>query len=157
MGASAVLLLAFMFLVPWYGLSAAAARADVAGGVSTSVDGWHALTVLRWLMLVSILVGLALVFLQATRRAPALPAILSVIVSFLGPLTALSLFYRVLINLPGPDGLVEQKIGAFLGLLSACALSYGGYVSLREEESIPSKDALSHVETVSLGPSAPGT
>jgi hypothetical protein len=149
-GASAVVLLASMLLLKWYGLSSSFAPTARALGVSTSVDGWNGLTHLRWLVFLTIACGLALVVFQATRRAPAIPASLSVIVTVLGILTALALVYRVLINEPGSDSLVEQKAGAFVGLISAIALAYGGYESMRQE-GIAAKDGPGEIETVTPG------
>ena len=110
-GVSALVLLIVMFV-------RAVVRADRRGGphsagavgVSTSVNGWHALTDAaladagddprarsRWS------------FLQATRRAPALPVSFSVIVTVLGVLTTLWLIYRVLLNVPGAGFAVEAR------------------------------------------------
>jgi hypothetical protein len=143
-GGSALLLLAFMFLLKWYG-----------AGSLASVNAWHALTILRWPMLATIAVALALVYFQATRRSPALPVSLSVIVTTLAALLVLLLIYRVLINEPGPDNVVSQKAGAFLGLVSAIGIAYGGYESIRDE-GLSSKDARTEVETVALSRPEPG-
>jgi hypothetical protein len=145
-GASAVLLLVFMFVLPWYGLSGAAATS----GGSTALNAWHSLTMLRWLMLVTIVAALSLVFLQATRPAPALPVSASAIAMPLSGLTALALIYRVLINTPGENSLLHPRIGAFLGLIAACALVFGAFRSLREEGLSP-RDAPTAIATVRLG------
>jgi hypothetical protein len=116
-----------------------------------SVNGWDALTNARWLMLLTIACGLALAYLQAARRAPAIPVTLSVIVTVLGLINLLVLIYRVLINEPGSDDVVEQQAGAFVGLAGAIAIVIGGYLSLRDE-GIADKDAPAEIETVSLGP-----
>jgi membrane-associated HD superfamily phosphohydrolase len=136
-GAGAIVLLASMFVLKWYGSG---------GG---SVTGWDALTTLRWLMLVTIAVALALVYTQMTRRSPAVPVTLSVIVTVLGVVTALALIYRVLINEPGPDSVISQKAGSFVGLLSAIAIVIGGYLSMRDE-GVADRDAPSEIETVTL-------
>jgi hypothetical protein len=146
-GASAVLLLVSTFFLPWYGLKSVFAPTASSLGVSSTLNGWHGLTHLRWLVLVTIVAALALVFLQATRRAPALPVSMSVIVSVLGTLTVLALLYRVLINTPGPADLVSRKAGAFLGLIGAVGITYGAYASMRQEGLGP-KDARTEVETV---------
>jgi cytochrome bd-type quinol oxidase subunit 2 len=146
-GASAIVLLASMFALKWYGLSIVTGPAATKLGVATSRDGWTALSNVRWLVLLTVLCSLALVFLQATRRAPALPVTMSVIVLVLAILTALALLYRVVINEPGADNLVEQKAGAFVGLISAIALVYGGYQSLRQEGIAP-RDAPVEIETI---------
>ena len=114
--AGAVLLLVFMFAGNWYGTGA------------NAHTGWEALTTLRWLLVVTIVAALALTFTQITRRAPAIPVSLSVIVTVLGIITVLALIYRVLIDAPA-----HEQAAAYLGLLSAVGLAYGAYLSLRQE------------------------
>lgn len=133
-GVGAAVLLVAMFALPWYGLSGAAQRTGQALGLSTSVDSFNGLTTLRWLMLVTIAVTLALVVLQGACRAPALPVSLSAIATVLGAVTSLALIYRVLITLPGPSGLLGAKPGAYLGLVSVLGLTAGAFMSLREED-----------------------
>lgn len=133
-GAGASVLLALMFLTKWERASD-----------GRSLDGWHALTHLRWLILVTVLLALLLAFTQATLRAPAVPVSLSVLVTVLGLLTSLWLFYRVVL-----DPLPHQKIGAVLALLSACVTTYGGFRSMRQEGIAP-RDAPRDIPTVRLG------
>jgi cytochrome bd-type quinol oxidase subunit 2 len=116
-GASAVLLAIFMVGGKWY-----------AGATGGSLTGWQALTNLRWLLLVTILAAVGLVVSQATRRAPAVPVTMSLIVMLLGIVTVVALIFRVLID-PAP----HQQAGAYLGLLSAIGIALGGYFSLRQE------------------------
>jgi hypothetical protein len=152
-GGGAVVLAVSLFLLPWYGLRSPLGPTAASLGASTSFDGWNGLSHLRWLVLVTILVALALVWLQATRRAPALPVSASVVLTVLGFLTVLALIYRVVINVPGSDSLVDRKVGAFVGLLAAIVMTYGSYASMREE-GLPGRDARTEIETVSLGSSA---
>jgi cytochrome b561 len=147
-GASALLLLVFLLFFRWYGVSAFLAQ-TASSSSPTSFTGWDSLTNLRWLLLLTILAALALTFLQATQRAPALPVSLSVIVTVLGLITVLALIYRVVINVPGPDDLLEQKPGAWLGLASAIGILYGGYASMRQEGVQP-RDARTEIETIRL-------
>ncbi|MFL5828839.1 MAG: hypothetical protein ACJ76X_02890 [Solirubrobacteraceae bacterium] len=149
-GASAVVLLASMFALKWYGVTGSLAHSVTRLGGPTSVTGWNGLSQLRWLLLVTGLAGLALVFFQATRRAPAVPVSFSVIASVLGLLSTLALIYRVLINQPGSNDLVDQKAGAFVGLIAALVLTWGGYVSMREEGTLE-RDGPGEIETVRLG------
>jgi hypothetical protein len=111
-GAGAVLVLVFVLAGKWAG----------------SRSGWETLVSLRWLLALTVAAALGLVVVQATRRAPAVPVTVSLIVTVLGIITVLALIYRVLINPPA-----QQHAAAYLGLLSAIALAYGGYLSLREE------------------------
>jgi cytochrome bd-type quinol oxidase subunit 2 len=131
--AGAVLLLVFMLAGTWYGHG------------SHARTGWQALPVLRWLVLVTIACALALAVAQATRRAPAIPATLSLIVTVLGLITVLALIYRVLIDPPA-----HEQAAAYLGLLSAIALAYGGFLSLRQE-GILRQDGPTEIPVVRLG------
>jgi len=149
-GGSAVLLLAILFLLKWYGLKAVLRPTAAGLGVPTAVDGWNALTHLRWLMLLTIAAALALAYLQATRRAPALPVTFSVIVTVLALLTALGLAYRVLINEPGPDAVITQKAGAYVGLAAGLGILVGGFLSMRQEGIAP-RDAVAVEEVVRIG------
>jgi hypothetical protein len=137
-GASAVALLVLMFVLQWYGPRAVGAR-PVA-----SMTGWEALSVWRWLALITALVALCLVFLQAVRRAPALPVALSVVLTALSLLTTLWLCVRVLLT-PPP----HQRIAAVLALLSTVVLFCGAYLSMRDEGILES-DQPGVVPTVKL-------
>jgi hypothetical protein len=128
--AGAVALIVFMFAGNWYGHGAG------------SRTGWQALTDLRWLVVVTIVCALALAITQATRRAPAVPVTLSVIVTVLGVITVLALIYRVLIDAPA-----QEQAFAYLGLLSALVLAYGGYRSMRQE-GIACRDAPADIPVV---------
>ena len=135
-GASAVLLAIFVFGGNWCGAS---------GGTGGSQTGWQALTHLRWLLLVMIVAVVGLVFAQATRRAPAIPVTMSLIVMLLGIVCVVALIYRVLVD-PPP----HQEAGAYLGLLSALGIAVGGYISLRQE-GIARRDEPSDIPIVRPG------
>ena len=132
-GASAVLLTIFLVGGKWYG------TASANGPTRT---GWQALTDLRWLMLVTIVAAAGLVFVQVTRRAPAVPVTMSLVVMLLGIVTVLALIYRVLIS-PPP----HQEAGAYLGLLFAIGIMCGGYFSLRQE-GVAGRDARTEIPIV---------
>ncbi|MBV8999982.1 MAG: hypothetical protein JO304_13030 [Solirubrobacterales bacterium] len=128
-GAAAILLLVFMLGGTWAG----------------SRTGWEALVSLRWLLVVTIAIAFGLVITQATRRSPAIPVTMSLMVTVLGAISVLALIYRVLISPPA-----HQHIAAYLGLLSSLALAYGGYRSMRQE-GIASRDAPSEIPIVRPG------
>jgi len=130
-GGGAVLMLADVFMLPWFG--APASRPG-------SLDGWHALTDIRWILLLTIAVSLALVYCMAARRSPAIPITLSIFTSVLGGLSSLLLVYS-LIDQPG-----AARLGMYAGLIDAVVIAYGGYLSMRAEGS-PFGDPAS-IETV---------
>jgi hypothetical protein len=127
-GASALLLLALMFFVKWYG----------------PVNGWHALHHVRWLLLVTIALALALVFFTATRRAPAIPVSINVVLVVVAIPNLLWLGYRVLISVPP-----GEKAGAYIGLACALGIFIGACMALRRE-GMPERDIVTQIETVRL-------
>jgi len=149
-GAGAAVLLVSLFALPWYAVKAPYRPTASLLGVATSHDGWSSLSHVRWLLIVTVLAALALVYLQASRRAPALPVTFSMFVTVLAFISVLVLIYRVLINEPGADAVVDQRAGAYVGLISACVILYGGFESLRRE-GIADRDGPQEIETVTPG------
>jgi hypothetical protein len=149
-GIAAAVLLVVLLALPWYGAGGRLGQTATELGASTSLTGWQGLPTLRWLIVVTVLVALALTWSQGARRAPALPASLSVIALVLSVLTALGLIYRVLISVPGPDSLGEAKAGAYVGLAVALALLYGAFRSLREEDP-PDPERNASIPVIELG------
>jgi hypothetical protein len=119
-GAGGVALLAVMFL-DWYG----------AGPVG--VNAWQAFDIVDVILAVTALAAIALAALSTTQRSPALPVAAGVITSTLGIVGALLVLYRIL-NQPGPNEVVDVKVGALLGFLSVAAVAGGGWLSMRDEE-----------------------
>jgi len=120
----ALALLVIMFAFAWYGVD------RTPGGAVSTEDAWSALPVVRWIMLLSIAAALASATLPwlrhrlgAQTRAAAVTA--------LGGLTAVLLVVRVLIALPSPQAVPDQKLGALLGMLSALGIALGGWEALR--------------------------
>jgi hypothetical protein len=149
-GAGGLVLLVSTFLLSWYNLKLGTGPAGSRIFIKTPVDGWNGLTHGHWLVLLTILLAFALVFLQAWRPAPAWPMSASVAVTIVAGVTSLWLIYRVIISTPG-----DRKFGALLGLVSALFIVYGGYDSMRQE-GIASDDAPKDIPTVSLK-DQPGT
>ena len=138
-GCSGVALLVLLFTLSWFAAGA---------GGSTST-GWTGLPVLRWLILVSCVVAVALTVTQATRRAPAIPVTLSVFATVLGGVTTVALILRI-----ATTGSSLQA-GAWLGLLASIGITVGGFVSIRQEDGwVPGRD--DPIEVVALGHSEPG-
>jgi len=133
--ASAVLLLD-TFLLPWYE-AGFTHNGLIVSFPATALDGWHSLTMLRYLIVLTALVGLAIWWFQATRESPAVPTVLTVLEMIPSGLLLLTLIWRVLISSPAVHGFasqfVEVKLGAYLGLILAGAILLGSYRSLRQD------------------------
>ena len=136
---SAVVLVALVFLVPWFSFANP-------GGGHTDADAWNSLPVLRWLILVTAVMGLLEGYLQATRSAPALPVALDVPLVTLGAITTVALLIRVLTGEGSP------LVGGVLGLVAIAVLTVGAFMSLRQEDGWdPNQPTPEHpIETVEL-------
>jgi hypothetical protein len=127
---SAVLLLVSMFALAWFGGDGIPGRTS---RLLYAENAWEGMALVRWLMLVTIAVALSAPLLHFSQRRHGVRTQTGLLVTVLGTLTAAFLIFRVLIVLPSSDQVVDQKLGAFLGILCAIAVAYGGLESLREE------------------------
>jgi hypothetical protein len=130
--ASALALLVVMFSFEWYGVAGVPDPSAARPAVSTAENAWHALPIVRWVMLATIVVTLGSLVLRGSQRSHGTKTDTSRIIAALGALTSILLLYRVLIDLPAPDQVLDQKLGAFLGLLCAFGIALGGGESVRE-------------------------
>lgn len=130
----AVLLFIFLFFFDWYGVGGSlGALADRVGVKRPTINGWHAHSDLRWLMLLTIIGAVALAVMAASQRKVSMAIAPSAILTALAGLTTILVAYRVILNSPGPDSVIDVKIGAWLGLFSLIGITVGGYLAMREE------------------------
>jgi hypothetical protein len=139
MGGGGVALFIFMFFLKWFGGSSSGAGVNY----SATANGWHTFTNSRWIWLITIIVSIGLVVFVAGQRKLSSPVSPSAIVAGLGALSTLLILYRI-IHHPsgGVSGTIAGvhysssygiKIGIWLGLIAAAAITYGGYLAMREE------------------------
>ncbi len=130
---SALLLLVVMFALKWYGVAGVPDPSYARPAVSGAEDAWNGLPGVRWVMLATIVAAVGSVVLHASQRAHGSKTDTSRVVAVLGTITSLLLVYRVLIVLPGSGTVIDQKLGAVLGLACALGVAWGGYESIREQ------------------------
>jgi hypothetical protein len=130
---SALALLVIMFATEWYGVAGVPDPSAVRPAISTAENAWHGLTVTRWVLLATIVASIGAVVLHASQREHGNKTDTSLIVAALGALSAGLLIWRVLIVLPSGQRVIDQKLGAFLGLLCALGIAWGGYEAIREQ------------------------
>jgi hypothetical protein len=118
---SAAVLVALVFLVPWFSF-------PNPGGGHTHANAWNSLPVLKWLILVTAVLGLLEGYLQATRSAPALPVALDMPLVTLGAITTVALLIRLVTGEGSP------LAGGVLGLVATAVLTAGAFMSLRQED-----------------------
>jgi hypothetical protein len=140
-GGGAIALFILMFFFKWYGGSASS---SVGGfSVSNSLNGWHSFHNSRWIWLITIIVALGAVAVTSGQLKLHSPVQLSVVVAALGALSTILIVYRILHH---PSGGVSGtiagvhysssygiKIGIWLGLIAAAAITYGGYLAMQAE------------------------
>ena len=97
-----------------------------------TASAWESFSVLDVVLALLALVPFSLVATQATRDSPSIPVFFSVLSTLAGMIATLLILYRLL-NQPGPNDLVEVKLGAWIGLAAAVALAAGGWRSTRVE------------------------
>jgi hypothetical protein len=128
--ASALALLVLMFATRWYAVAGIPGTSAHAEAVTTE-NAWSGLADLRWLMLLTVVVAAGGVLIHGRDVSASAVALTRLAVAGLGSLTALLLTYRVLIDLPAPSQVVDQKLGAVLGVISAYGIALGGYEAIR--------------------------
>ena len=122
-----------MFATRWYGVDEIPGRVATRTQVTHADNAWHALSIVRWLMLATIVVAVGSVLLHGSQRSHGSKTNTGPLVAVLGRITAAVLIYRVLIDLPSAGSVVDQKLGANIGVLAAIGIAIGGYESMLEE------------------------
>jgi hypothetical protein len=166
-GGSAIALFIFLFFFKWYGASASSSVGGI--NIGGSLNGWHSFTNSRWIWLITIIVALGAVAVAAGSLKLESPVQLSVVVAGLGALSTLLILYRIVHHPSGGSsggvGLTHFsysygiKIGIWLGLIAAAAITYGGYLAMQAEGTSLAdvRDQASHaVSSATASVSSPG-
>jgi hypothetical protein len=130
---SAVALLIVMYGLEWFGVDGIPGRTP---SLAWAVNAWHGLTLVRWVMLATIVAALGAPLLHATQRTHGAKTSTSGAILTAGLVTSGLLIYRVLIDLPSANQVVDQKLGAFIGVLCALGIALGGYEAVREDRAV---------------------
>jgi hypothetical protein len=139
-GAGAVALFIFMFFFKWFGGSVSGTLpAGGVGSLATSATGWQTFTNSRWVWLITIVVAVASLVMVAGQSRLDGPVQPSVVVTWLGSLSSLLIFYRI-IHHPSANTTVGNlhasygiKFGIWLGFIAALAITYGGYLQMQAD------------------------
>ncbi len=142
MGSGALVLLAVLFLAKWYEASARLGSTKGLRVLGGSFTGWHAFTHSRWIWLLTGLVALAAVSLTLSHRKLDLGVRLGTIIGGLGALSAATILYRIIHHplaqseVPGQVHVsysARIELGAWIALIAALTITYGGYLAMRSE------------------------
>jgi hypothetical protein len=129
-GIAGVSLFVFMFF-DWFG-GGAEVSGNLVNGTATlshpGISGWDALTDLPgFLIVLSGLSGIGLAYLAAAGQRLNLPVRRGMITALLGALAVLLILWRMFAGSP------TLKIGVFLGLAAAVAITAGALIALDED------------------------
>lgn len=131
--AAAVALLAVMVLTPWYGVAGVPDPSYARPAVSTVESGWDGLSAARWVIVATAVAAIGSLLLHVSQREHGVETDTGRLVAALGSLCAALLTYRVLISLPGGGRVLDQKLGALIGLALALGIAWGGWETIREQ------------------------
>ncbi|HET7589316.1 MAG TPA: hypothetical protein VFK14_03895 [Solirubrobacterales bacterium] len=136
-GLSAVLLFIFMFF-DWFTAEVSVNSGAFAGSASAGGSAWDALEVIPIFLMLAVIAAVAVAVIRLTD-AVFEPAIsINAVVAVLGAVAAILILYRI-IDPPGGGSIagvsvdVSPALGAFLGLIGAAGIAYGGYRAMDEE------------------------
>ena len=126
-GLSGLALFVFMFL-PWYGTDSIGF--GLGGG---DVNAWEAFALIDFLLFLVAVVAVGLVLVQLAESTPELPAPPAQIIAIAGVVAVLLILFRLIFT-PGVDTAgvdidvdLGREIGAFLALIAAAGIAYGGW------------------------------
>jgi hypothetical protein len=120
--ASGAALLLALFL-PWYSLDAGA-----------TASGWTALAVVDIALAIIAAAAVALVFVTATQRVPAVPIALDALVALAGLIGVVLVLVRAL---DLPDGATGREWAIWLALAGSLGIVAGGVLAMRDERLSP--------------------
>lgn len=122
-GAAGVLLFIDLFL-SWYSAGNSA--------FSVSIDAWQAFS---WIdLLLAVTAGVAIGVAAQSMGVLKIPVNLSSVLLPLAAVATLIVLYR-LINQPGPNDLISNEFGAYLGFVLTAAVAYGAFLGQGDQAS----------------------
>jgi hypothetical protein len=153
----AIALLVDLFAVSWFAYKPPFHAVAVMLGQQVSANGWQSFDVIGPLALVVGVAGIAIGWLQATRRSPAVPVVVTTMLLPFSLALVVALLIRVVLDPPsvhlaqaGGAIVIEARPGAYIGLLMSVVILAGTYASLRHD-GVSEADAPAEIETVSVG------
>lgn len=158
-GAGSLALLVDLFGVAWFAYKPRYHITALMLGQRVSANGWQTFEVVGPLTLLVCTAGIAVCWLAATRRSPALPVVVTTLLVPVSLVLVVVVAIRVLLDQPsvhllqaGGANVLEARPGAYAGLGLSVVISAGAYLSLRREGVAP-EDSPAMFETLRVGDS----
>jgi hypothetical protein len=128
-GAAGALLILIMFIFPWFGTGAFDSLPE------GTRNGWHSYGFTKIVLLITGLAAVGLALVKGSNTEINLPVLASAVVAGLGIISVILIVISV-ISPPdlGVHGFAHtRKIGVWLGLIAASAVTVGGWLAMQEE------------------------
>lgn len=156
LGVCSVLLLADLFGASWFAYEPRFHATAAMLGQRASANGWQSFDAIGPLALIVCLAGLAIAWLTASRRSPALPAVITTLLAPVSLALALLVAVRVLLDHPvvhlaqaGGANVIQARASAYFGLGLSVAIFIGSYVALRRD-GVAAEDGQAVIELVGV-------
>jgi hypothetical protein len=125
-----IVLLFSLLFIDWY--KVAGLEGTIAGFGAWDHQGFSG-TIANLIILAAGIAAVGLAVVTANSSTVALPVAGSALTAGLGIGAVTMILLRMLFQ-PGPNGLVDLKVGILIALVGALAVAYGGWESMKEEE-----------------------
>ena len=120
----------------WYGVKVSAGGALRNFNIGVSANAWESFGLIDIILFLVALIAIGVAVLRALDNMPDIPYPPATIVTIAGGIALLLILYRIIdtpVDTGGVNGIdVTRKIGVWLGLLAAAALTYGGWRAMQE-------------------------
>ena len=136
--AGVVLLIDLWF--KWYGVKVSGGGGLLKGfSIGVSANAWESFGGIDILLFLVSLIAIGVAVLKAMDRLPEMPFTTGQLLTVAGGIALILILFRTIsppIDTHGVSGIdVQRKIGLWIGLLTAAALTYGGWRAMQEEGS----------------------
>jgi hypothetical protein len=121
----------------WYGVKVSGASGALKGfSIGVSANAWESFGLIDIILFLVAIICIGAAVMRALNRMPDLPYPPATIIAIAGGLALLLILFRTIsapIDTNGAPGIdVTRKIGLWIGLLSAAAITYGGWRAMQE-------------------------
>ena len=120
----------------WYGVKVSAGGALRNFNIGVSANAWESFGLIDIILFLVALIAIGVAVLRALNNMPDMPFPPAQLLTVAGGIALLLIIYRIIdtpVDTGGVNGIdVTRKIGVWIGLLSAAALTYGGWRAMQE-------------------------
>jgi hypothetical protein len=120
----------------WYGVKVSGGGALRGLNIGVSANAWESFGLIDIILFLVALLAIGVAVMRALNRLPDMPYPPATLLTIAGAIALLLILFRIIdtpVDTNGVDGIdVTRKIGVWIGLLSAAAITYGGWRAMQE-------------------------